>query len=99
MDKIYLEQILESIYDCALILEPRSTFDRAIIGVGDGPNGEIVLKYDCELVIQAVVEDNGMSDDEAREFCEFNTFGAYDGPGTPVFYDPLHEEDEDDDED
>jgi len=28
---------------------------------------------------------DGMDEDEAREFLDFNTFGAWMGPGTPLF--------------
>lgn len=69
----------------ALFLEPRATFDRAIVGVAERVDGLCVLAYDSERVIQALVDENGWDEDEAREWYEFNTAGAYVGPGTPVF--------------
>jgi hypothetical protein len=73
----------------ALFLEPRATFDRAIVGVAGRADGMCVLVYDRARVVQAMAEDNGWDEDEASEFCEFNTFGAYVGPGTPLFLDVL----------
>ncbi len=37
------------------------------------------------------MERDGMTDEEAIEFFEFNIKGAYMGEGTPLYYDDLHE--------
>jgi hypothetical protein len=82
-----LEETLEG--SEALFLEPRSTFDRAIVGVATQANGQPVLVYDRVRTVQALAEDNGWDEDEAWEFCEFNTFCAYVGAGTPLFLDAV----------
>jgi hypothetical protein len=88
-----LEQILEGTE--ALFLEPRSTFDRAIIGLAERIN-MMVVAYDRQLTIQAMVDVDGMDLDEATEFFEFNTAGAWVGEGTPIFISRLLLDDGDD---
>jgi hypothetical protein len=52
-----------------------------------------VAMYDREKCIQVLVDRDGMSYEEAAEFFDFNTTGAYVGPKTPVFV-SYPEEDE-----
>jgi hypothetical protein len=82
VDVARLEEILEGTE--ALFLEPRATFDRAIIGLAERIN-MMVVAYDRDMTIQAMVDVDGMDYDEAVEFFEFNTAGAWMGEGTPVF--------------
>lgn len=72
----------------ALFLEPRATFDRAIVGTASRIN-MMVLAYDRELVIDALVTVDGMDEDDAVEYYEFNIAGAWMGDGTPVFIERL----------
>jgi hypothetical protein len=58
-------------------------FDDCIIGVGQRFTDHFVV-YDLEKVIAKLME-QGMSEEEAIEFHEFNQLGAWVGPGTPVF--------------
>ena len=61
-------------------------FDAAIIGWTCIPGpGEDVLIYDAQKCADILVERDDMSEADAWEFLHFNTFGAYVGPGTPVF--------------
>lgn len=55
-------------------------YDEAIIGIDN--NGRIV--YDASKVIDCLVE-QGMDEDEAIEFYDFNISGAYVGENTPIF--------------
>ena len=58
--------------------------DSAIIGVCVGhDSGRIV--YDVEKMIEACVQDMGMSEEDAWEWLEYNTFGAYIGEDTPIY--------------
>ncbi len=57
--------------------------DECIIGVVQIFNKRLVL-YDQMKVIAKLVAD-GMSEDEAVEWYEFNIIGAYMGEGTPAF--------------
>ena len=59
-------------------------FDEAIIGVGRQFNTDIVV-YDEEKCIKILMERDGMTDEEAEEFFEFNVVGAYVGEHTPIF--------------
>jgi hypothetical protein len=74
----------------ALFLEPRETFDAAIVGIAERVDGLYVIAYDVERVVQALMEAHNWDEDEAREWYEFNTAGAYAGPGTPVFITRLN---------
>lgn len=69
----------------ALLLEPRDTYDRALIGITEGGIGQEVAVYDAAKCIEALVEDNGWDYDEALEWFNFNTSGAYVGEATPIF--------------
>lgn len=86
-----LEEILDGTE--ALFLEPRATFDRAIIGLAERIN-MMVVAYDRDLTIQAMVDVDGMDHEEAVEFFEFNTAGAWMGEGTPIFISRLLLEDD-----
>lgn len=60
-------------------------FEDALIGTverfGMGP----VLLYDYDKCIEILVDRDGMTHEEAAEFFEFNTLGAFVGEGTPCF--------------
>jgi hypothetical protein len=57
-------------------------YDRAIIGLTDG--GQLV--YSKEWMVRLLMEmEEGMDEEEAWEFLEFNTFCAYVGEQTPIF--------------
>ena len=60
-------------------------FDDAVIGVGSRCGSEDVIVYDAEKCIDILVEEHGMDPDEALEYFEFNTLGAYVGKLTPIF--------------
>ncbi len=58
-------------------------FDDCIIGIGRSFDTYKVV-YDTGKVLDKLCE-SGMTEDEAREFYEFNIVGSYVGEGTPVF--------------
>ena len=62
-------------------------YDEAIIGPAfiwrDQTQVE-VLVYDAEKIREILIERDGMSSEDAREFIEFNIEGGYLGPHTPV---------------
>lgn len=63
-------------------------FDDAIIGLAEGWFGNqhhCVVCYDFQKCVDILCERDGMDPEEAEEFLEFNTLGAYVGPNTPVF--------------
>lgn len=77
----------------ALFLEPRDTFDRAIIGLAERAAGTLfVLAYDRDLCVQALAAENEWDEETALEFFEYNTIGAWAGEGTPVFITRIEEQ-------
>jgi hypothetical protein len=85
-----LTEILEHLAEYgeeALLMEPRSEYDNCIIGVGhrfhDGP----LAIYSCERII-AVLQADGMDEEDAVEWFDFNIIGGWNGAGTPIF---VHE--------
>ena len=62
--------------------------DEAIIGqalVWLGNEREEVLVYSCEKIMEILMARDGMSQQEAQEFIEYNIEGAYMGNQTPIF--------------
>jgi hypothetical protein len=70
-----------------LFLEPREYMDHAIVGVATRAGGLEVLAYDKEKVLEALMADGEMNYEEALEYFDFNTAGAWVGEDTPVFID------------
>ena len=73
--------IREILPEGAIILD-NSAFDNSIIGVTlDGR-----LIYDYDKMIEELIEDDGMSFDEAMEWIDYNTIKAlpYAGSGAPI---------------
>ena len=75
------EQILDLVDD-AMFMEP-ATYDDAILGVAYRFGMEPVVAYDKNKVLAIMCED--MDPEEAEEFFEFNTIGAWMGDLTPLF--------------
>ena len=61
-----------------------TNFDNAIIGVSLGGNTRSVV-YDAEEMARTLVVSEGITEQEAWEYLEFNTFNAYAGDNTPIF--------------
>lgn len=59
-------------------------FEKAFIGIAYGMQQESTACYDRDKCIQ-ILEDQGMSHEEAEEFFGFNVEGAYVGTKTPTF--------------
>ena len=62
-------------------------YDDAIMGpayIWRDQNVVGVLVYDAEKIRSTLVQRDGMTPEEAREFIEFNIEGAYMGEHTPV---------------
>ena len=68
-------------------LEPASFYDQHISGVGYRFTYGPVLVYCLRGILKAHVEHDGMTPEEAREYFEYNTLGAWVGDGTPMFID------------
>jgi hypothetical protein len=59
-------------------------FEGAFIGIGVQFTREVAI-YDYDDCVKILMERDGMDEDSAMEFLEFNVTGAYAGPHTPVF--------------
>lgn len=65
-------------------LEPAETFDQAIIGTASRIGQPDILAYSAELVIEALIKD-GMTEEEAEEYFDYNILGSWVGDETPIF--------------
>ena len=59
-------------------------FEDALIGVGQQFNKAMAV-YDRQKCIEILMERDGMSDEEAVEYFEYNVTGAWVGEYTPIF--------------
>jgi len=63
--------------------------DDAIIGVGESFSRQPILVYSVESIVKNLMERDGMTDEEAIEFFDFNIIGSYIGEGMPIFVTPY----------
>ena len=66
-------------------------FDAAFIGVVHRCGEPAVAVYDYEKCVAVLVDRDGMDEEEAVEFFEFNVVGSWVGPGTPAFVEKVQE--------
>lgn len=59
-------------------------FETALLGFGQHFTQSLAI-YDYERCVSTLMDRDGMGREEAEEFLEFNTLGAWVGKGTPVF--------------
>lgn len=57
----------------------------AYIGYVVNQHHAVVAVYDYDKCVAHLVQRDGMTDEEADEFLQFNTLGAYVGPNGPLF--------------
>lgn len=62
-------------------------FDRALLGIAIQFNKRFAI-YDYEKCLGILIG-NGMTDEEAVEWMEYNVIGAYVGESTPAFLMPT----------
>lgn len=61
-------------------------FDEALVGLALSYSSNIpVAAYSVSKIIHILKEENGMSEDAALEYFEYNLFGGYFGEYSPVF--------------
>lgn len=63
-------------------------FDDAILGVSERFGSEPIVCYDKRKVLKKLEED-GMTEEEAMEYFEYNIIGAYVGDKTPEFIETI----------
>ena len=57
----------------------------AFVGVGRRCSQPDLAVYDIELAVAVLVKRDGMTAEDAREYLEFNSIGAWVGEETPVW--------------
>ena len=85
-------QKLDKLNPNALLLEPRTVYDKALVDVTDDPQDQWprearvhVAVYDELVCIEAIMKWLGCGGDEALDWYSYNTSGAWMGEGTPTF--------------
>jgi hypothetical protein len=84
-----IRENLNDMFEGLLFLSERE-FDAAILGVAERIGMNPIVAYDTAKIIDILCERDGMEDDEAAEFFEFNIAGAYVGDRTPIFIAQIH---------
>ena len=79
------EKLAENFGDDLLFAD---TFDGAIIGVAVGRDSERVV-YNAGQMVEILLQEEDLTEEEAWEYLEFNTFGAYVGENTPIYVEGL----------
>jgi len=79
-----LEQIIEMYPDEAFL--KADGLDDAILGAAElKPSGIIVLVYSRSLAVKVFIDRDGMTEEEAEEYYDYNVVGAYMGEKTPIW--------------
>ena len=60
-------------------------YDEAFLGIADRFGQEPVAVYSYEMCIQILMRDSDMSHEEALEYFEFNTIGAFFHENQPIY--------------
>ena len=63
-------------------------FDEAVLGIGRRAAQPEVVAYDYEKCV-LILMDREMTEEEAREYMEFNVVGGFVGDRTPIFIEPF----------
>lgn len=60
-------------------------YDDALVGIARRCGQPDLAVYDYNLGVKVLMERDGMTWEEAVEFIEYNTVGAWFGPNTPIW--------------
>jgi hypothetical protein len=69
-------------------------FEDAYMGLATQFTKPPLAVYDRNKCIQILIERDGMSEEEAEEYFQFNEEGSWVGDNTPLFFEPLKFTDE-----
>ena len=59
-------------------------FDSAMIGVGERNNTDSMIVYDYDKMVDVLVMRDGMAQEEAEEYLDYNVVCAWIGDTTPI---------------
>ena len=79
-----MNELLQGYIDAGEPLLKMDGFDNCIAGVVEGFGQERIVCYDKFKVIDQMISE-GMTEEEAVEFFEYNQIGAWVGDRTPCF--------------
>jgi hypothetical protein len=60
-------------------------YEDAILGTAERCGQNVLVVYDAWKCVEILIRRDGMDPEEAMEFFQFNTLGAWMGPNTPLF--------------
>jgi hypothetical protein len=60
-------------------------YDDCIIGVANRFGMEPIVSYDLNKMLKKMIDDDGMTHEEALEHYHYNIIGGWHGDGTPIF--------------
>ena len=63
-------------------------FDDCVLGISYGVDVDTRVVYSQRKVIDKLIS-QGMTEDEAQEYFDFNMLGAYINDPMPVFFEPM----------
>ena len=64
-------------------------FDEALIGFSQRINEPLLAVYSYSKMMNSLMERDGMTDEEAMEYIDYNCVGAWVGEQTPIIVMPL----------
>ena len=70
--------------DGLVLLEPRDTYDRAIVGVASR-SGEVFVIYSNRQIVEALMEVESWAEEDSTEWLLYNVLGTQAGGKTPAF--------------
>ena len=82
-----IQEALEELGESALLMDG---FDEACIGFSQRINEPLLAVYSYEKMVEVLMERDGMDDEMAMEYIDFNCVGAHMGETTPIIVMPFY---------
>ena len=82
-----IEEQLQEMGETPLLMDG---FDEACIGYSQRMNEPLLAVYSYEKMVEVLMTRDGMDDEMAMEYIDFNCVGAYMGETTPIIVMPFY---------
>ena len=82
-----IEEQLQEMGETPLLM---NGFDEACIGYSQRMNEPLLAVYSYEKMVEVLMTRDGMDDEEAMEYIDFNCVGAHMGETTPIIVMPFY---------
>jgi len=79
------EEIKETLAECNPDALLADGFDDALIGIAQRCGQPVLAVYDIDKCVDVLMKRDAMTYEEAREYLEFNSIGAWVGEHTPIW--------------